>query len=201
MFTLADKFSFPPDPQMCFLAAAVGFSEAAGLVWHLKLHSSSLIAPRNPQSPWDGVAVGIDCRNLRFRVSDWKDLRGSSFEVPEGSLSCAFQVVHWEDLVSIRLAFGETRGNAIEVFADGIGLAESALELFANPEVSFSIDTWAKFLGVSVNVPVNAADFMAYALDKVERLLPGYLYGEPTVRRAADSSGTLRGVEVFYGPK
>jgi hypothetical protein len=205
MFTLDNKYTFPADPKMCFLAGLVGFTPTAGMEWHLKLHSlsarTSLIQSEDCDERLNKLAFGIDCSNLRFPVTDWKDLRGSSPEVFSDSLSCAFQVLEWEDLTSLRLTFGETRSQEIEVFAEGTGLVESVPGWFGHSEVSLSIQTWARFLGVSIHVPVNASNFVAYAQGKLRNLLPGYLCGEPTERRAVDNSGTLRGVEVFYPPK
>lgn len=199
MFILANKFSLPPAPGMCFLAGLVGFSETTGIAWHLKLHSSS--SPVNIGDPEsERLAFGIDCNNLHFAVSDWKNLRGTSIDVSDQSLACKFQVFDWEDLVSLRLSFGEIQGSKLEVFAEGVGLVESAPEFFVGAEVSFSIQTWAQFLGVSVHVPVNAPNATAYAQNKLRCLLPGYAHSEPTIRRGVDDSGLLRGVEVFYAP-
>lgn len=204
MFTLADKFTFEPDPKMCFLAASVGFSGSASLSWNLRLHAmpayTSLIPVEERSPGHDKVAFGIDCRNLAFDVADWTQLAQRNFNVPEGSLSCAFSVFEWEDLRSLRLRFGSTRSREIEVCAEGVGDAESVPDLFPDREVSFSIQAWARFLGVSVNVPVNAVDFGVYAQRQIRSLLPGFTYGEPTIRRAADEAGNLRDVEVFYPP-
>lgn len=204
MFTLADKFTFEPDPAMCFLAASVGFSDSASPYWHLKLHSlpayTSLIPPEERGPGYDKVAFGVDCRDLAFDVADWTQLAQRIVEVPEASLSCAFSVFQWEDLSSLSLRFGRTRPGEIEVFADGVGGAESIPDLFPDSEVSFSVHTWARFLGVSIKVPVNAGDFGAYAQRQLRRLLPGLTYGEPTIRRAVNEAGHLLGVEVIYPP-
>jgi len=205
MFTLADKFTFAPDSKMCFLAGLVDFSRCAGVSWNLKLHSSSahtlLIPPEERAPGWDKVAFGIDCRDLPFHVTDWKELERSTLDVPDESLTCAFSVFEWEDLVSLKLRFGEIRPGLLEVFADGVGRVESLPEWFPDSEVTFSIHTWAAFLGVSINVPVNAGGFLAYAQAKLRDLLPGYAYGEPRIRQCEDGSGNLKGVEVFYRPQ
>jgi hypothetical protein len=204
MFTLADKFTFEPDPKMCFLTASVGFADSAYLSWNLKLHSlptyTSLIPPEEACPGYDKVAFGIDCRGLEFNVANWTQLSLSAVDVPEASLSCAFSVFEWEDLRSLRLRFGRTRPGEIEVFAEGVGGAESIPDLFPDCEVSFSIHTWAQFLGASISVPVNAEDFGAYARRQLRNLLPEFTYREPTIRRAVDEDGHLRGVEVFCPP-
>ena len=227
MFTLADKFAFDPDPKMCFLSAGMGYSGSASLSWDLKLHSMAvytpLIPPEDRAPGYDKVAFGIECHDLAFEIADWTLLAHKKVDVPVTSLSCAFSVFDWEDLISLSLKFGQTRSDEIEVFADGIGGAESMPELFPNGEVSFSVHTWARFTGVSINVPVNENDFGAYAQMQLRKLLPGFRYGEPMIRcavdeagqlrlttvpvktlsptrRAADEAGHLRSVEVFYPP-
>jgi hypothetical protein len=49
MFTLDDKFTFEPDPKMCFLAATVGYSDSPSLAWKLKLHSIAAYTSLIPQ--------------------------------------------------------------------------------------------------------------------------------------------------------
>jgi hypothetical protein len=204
MFTLADNFTFEADPTMCSLVASAGFADSACLSWNLKLHSmaayTSLIPPEERGPGYDKVAFGLEFRDLAFKIADWKQLAQSTVEVPEVSLSCAFIVFDWEDLSSLSLRFGPTRRDEIEVFADGVGGAESIPDLFPDSKVSFSVHTWARFLGVSINVPVNAGDFSAYAHKQLRSLLPGFAYGEPAIRRAVNEAGDLRGVEVFYTP-
>lgn len=198
MFLLANKFSLPHAPESCFLSGSAGFSDTPGIAWHLKLHSASL-SISTPESDQGYLAFGIDCSRLHFDVADWRELRGASLEAPEKSLACAFQVVCWEDLLSLRLSFGEVRGNEIEVSAEGVGLVESAPDLFGHSETGFSIRTSARFRGVSINVPVNAANFTDYAQETLRTLLPAYEHGQPIVRHGTDGE-TLRGVEVFYPP-
>jgi hypothetical protein len=197
MFTLANRFNLPAAPAMCFFSGSVGFSETPGLTWHVKLHSESIPIHESEPDP-ERLAFGIDVRNLQLAVADWRELRGTSVEAPEMSLACAFEVFDWEDLLSLRLSFGETEGGKLQVSAEGVGLVESAPDFFADSQASFSIQTWAQFLGVSIQVPVNAASFTEYAQEKLRTLLPGYAHAEPIVRRGVDDVGHLRGVEVFY---
>lgn len=205
MFILADKFKFDPDPKMCFLAASLGYSSRDSLSWNLKLHSleayTSLIPPKERGPGYDKLAFGVDCRNLIFEVGNWTELARSTFDLPQDSLSCAFSVLQWEDLKSLSLGFGRMRPGEIEVTADGVGCVESLADWFPDCEVGFSIHTWARFLGVSIDVPVNANNPIAYAHKQIKNLLPGFIHGETTIRRVADESGILKGVEVFYAPK
>jgi hypothetical protein len=114
MFTLANKFSLPPATEMCFLSGSVGFSETPEIAWNIKLHSAS-VPVQELQPDVDLLAFGIDCRNLRFGVADWRNLQGISLEVPEQSLACAFQVFDWEDLLSLRLSFSILRIEAVHL--------------------------------------------------------------------------------------
>jgi hypothetical protein len=204
MFTLAEKFAFKPNPRMCFLAASAGYSDSTQLSWNLKLQSlpahTALIPPKQRGPGWDTVAFGVDCRGLAFSVSNWTELAERTFEVPENSLSCAFSVFEWDDLISLNLKFGKIRANEIEVFAEGVGAPESLQELLPNCKASFSIHTFARFLGVSIQVPVNANDYDAYARQQINKLLPGFTYGQPIIRRAENDAGQLRGVEAFCAP-
>lgn len=204
MFTLDNRFTFRPNTDGCWLAATIGYHGQEGVSWHLHLHSEpahiSLIPPEERCSGWDQVSFGIDCDRLALNVTDWKELPGRELDLPENSLGCAFSIFQWEDLVSLRLRFGEAPARQIEVSAEGTGLAESLPEWFPDGAVSFQIQAWATFTGVTINVPLDAGDAVAYAQCRIRELLPAYVYGQPGMRRTDDEHGKARIIEVLCPP-
>jgi hypothetical protein len=200
MFTLAGKFPFEADSEMCWLSALVGYND--DFSWDLHLQSLSAIT-RLPGGA-ERVSFGIHV-HPPLGIKNWCDLCENSLQISADASLCGFMFhcgayQEWEDLVALRLRFGRTRRSEIEVFAEGRGCAEGASDIFHDQEVEFRIEEWVRFRGVAVNVPLNATDPIGYSESRVRALLPGYAFSAPVLRRSSDDAGTVRAVEILFSP-
>lgn len=200
MFTLDNQHSFEPDAGMCWLSALSGYRD--NFSW--ELHLQSLSAMKRFPSVSVHAAFGIHA-TPPLGVSDWRNLTGQSIEMSQEVLRCGFMFRYdmsqqWEDLISLRLRFGQIQGSKIEVFADGQGSIEAAPDVFPEAEVAFQIRTWVTFRGVAVNVPLNATDPLAYSTARIKALLPQYEFVPPIVRQTKDKDDSVRAVEVLFSP-
>src|SRR6266851_4696472 len=105
MFTLANRYTFAPNPKMCHLSAFVGHHADGGcrISWHLKAHSESSLIRSHLQhdkreAALESVAFGIDCNGLSFDVPDWKELGARSFEIDPACISGGLMVFQWEGI-------------------------------------------------------------------------------------------------------
>jgi hypothetical protein len=201
MFTLASQHVFESDAGMCWLSALCGYNE--DFSWDLHLQSLSALTHFPTESARASFGIHV---HPPLGVSNWRELSGQGVEIPQEVLPCGFMFhcdmsSQWEDLVSLRLRFGETRRTHIEVLADGKGCVEAAPDIFPRGEVAFQIRTWAAFRGVAINVPLNASDPVGYSTAKIKTLLPQYAFSSrPILRRTSDDEGTVRAVEVLFSP-
>ncbi|HEY1171775.1 MAG TPA: hypothetical protein VGH19_10420 [Verrucomicrobiae bacterium] len=199
MFTLVKKYVFKPDDDACCLTASYGYSE--DFSWTLQLQSQSHLT----SFPNEAVEVlfGMQVHPLVGRVS-WYELIGKSVEMDRQECGFRFDCdmsSHWEDIIALRLRFGQIRGAQLEVFAEGRASVEAAPDIFPDGEVEFHIHAWAKFSGVAIHVPLNAADPIDYATAKIKTILPRYAFVAPVLRRTSDDKGLVRAVEVLFKPK
>jgi hypothetical protein len=200
MFTLANQHSFESDTGMCWLSALSGYG--VDFSWDLHLQSQSAMT----RFPSESVraSFGIHVRPP-LGMRNWRELAGQSMEISSDFLRCGFlfhcdMSQQWEDLVSLRLRFGQPRGAHIEVFADGQGSVEAAPDIFPEGEVEFQIRTWVTFRGVAINVPLNTSDPLSYSTAHIKAFLPRYVFLPPVLRQTRDDGGVVRAVEVLFSP-
>jgi hypothetical protein len=206
MFTLANKYTFAPDPRMCWLSAFVNSNAGrrCNLKWTLKAHSkSSLIRfpeEANEKQIPESAAFGIECHGLSFDVLDWKELRGRSFEMDTALISGFFMVFQWEEISALELTFRGVSQEKLELEAKGKGYVESAPEYFGADEIDFNIRTWCDFTGVHTDVPINATAPIAFAEDQIKHVLPKYVYANPELIETKHE-GRLLGIGVHFPPQ
>jgi hypothetical protein len=193
MFSLADHFSFSAKPDWCYLSAFVSTTGKPNPGWMMKAHSEWITTDAGP------LALGIECHNLSFDVTDWRKLAGRSFEL--GPTAGGFMAFQWEDIVRLKLTFGPATGTTIQLQAEGRGLVESAPEFFGAEEVDFTINTQLEFTGVHTDVPLNVADPLAYSEACVRRVLPDYVYLSPKLIETKDPDGRVLGIGAHLPPK
>ena len=201
MFKLAEQFSFEQDTEACWLAASCGYG--ADISWQLHLQSKSAMTHLSSGPVLASLAIYT---RPPLGATSWRDLPGRQMEIPSDVLHCGFQFrrdmfAEWEDLLDLHLEFGAINNKHIEVFAEGHGAAEAAADIFPSGEISFRIQTLAVFRGVGVNVPLNATDPLEYSTVRVKALLPHYSFVPAVLRKTSDEDGTLRAVEVLFGPE
>ena len=131
MFTLDNKYSFEAEAKSCWLHTSVGYGENY-LSWVLHLGSQSVITHFSSES-----ALGSFCVHTKPPLGgiSWRDLSGKNLIVPPEGLDYGFNFhcgmsAQWEDLIELRLRFGQTRSTEIEVFAEGRGSVEAAPDIF-----------------------------------------------------------------------
>lgn len=201
MFTLATQHTFEPDPHQCWVSANVGYDSNV-VSWHLHLECLTSLTQFSAEPVL--ASFGIDS-DLPMTLSTWQDLTGLSLDISGEPLPCGFMFHcdmsrQWENLFRLRLRFDQTCGAQIEVFAEGRACVEAEPDIFPEGEVGFQIDTLVTFTGVSINVPLNAADPLSYSTTRIKALLPHFAFSPPILRQTKDESGQILAIEALFRP-